>query len=103
MAQRDGKPPVRACSGRKLTSEGAPDPQSLATGTVDPSDPQSIRRPPGRPPRRLPAVARYTIRLDAERHDALLSLSADDGDRSLHSIVMEAIDDYIRKRGFVSN
>jgi predicted HicB family RNase H-like nuclease len=61
---------------------------------------QPLKRSPGRPPGRKPIAARYTIRLDEARHEALQRISDERG-RSLHSLVLEAIDDLLRKPGGV--
>ncbi|WP_132251563.1 ribbon-helix-helix protein, CopG family [Methylobacterium segetis] len=57
-----------------------------------------IKRPPGRPPGRREVAARFTVRLDGARYAALNRLAETQG-RSLHSLILEAIDDLAQKRG----
>ncbi|WP_157091888.1 hypothetical protein [Methylobacterium nodulans] len=54
------------------------------------------KRPPGRPPGRRPVAARHSVRLDGARQEALARLAERRG-QSVHSLIIEAIDDLIRK------
>lgn len=62
--------------------------------------PMPTKRPPGRPSGRRPVAARHSVRLDEARQEALISLSEQHG-RSVHSLIIEAIDALIRRGGTV--
>ncbi|GEP12538.1 hypothetical protein MGN01_43830 [Methylobacterium gnaphalii] len=102
MARREGGRPPRA--GKNTVAE----PETGDVGSQRPEGEvsevtaeQPTKRPPGRPPgSRREVAARFTVRLDGSRYDALSQLADSEG-RSLHSLMLEAIDDLMRKRGGV--
>lgn len=101
MARREG-----ASSSSAHKSETASGPQPGDAGNLPEAEMQEVsmsqpaKRPPGRPPGRRPVAARITIRFDEARHEALQRLAEERG-RSLHSLVLEAVDDLLRKPGGV--
>lgn len=99
MARREGARPPRA---RKATAtepdKGAPGSQQPEVEMSEVATQPPVKRPPGRPPGRREVAARFTVRLDGARYATLNSL-ADAQGRSLHSLILEAIDDLARKRG----
>lgn len=98
MAQRDGEPPARARNARTPAAPGdAAGPPAQGADEPGASALPAAKRPPGRPPGRRPVAARHTIRLDEARQGALVRLAAVHG-RSVHSLILEAIDDLLRKR-----
>lgn len=98
MARREGGSPPRAQASRTASSlaPGERDLSPLEADMPDLSVSQPTKRPPGRPPRRKPVVARHSVRLDKARHEALTHL-AETHDRSIHSLIIEAIDALLRK------
>lgn len=102
MARRERATSPRARKAATASEPRPGDPGNPSPETEMPeiSVSQPAKRSPGRPPGRKPIAARYTIRLDEARHEALQRI-ADERGRSLHSLVLEAIDDLLRKPGGV--
>lgn len=98
MARREGGSPPRTRTSRTASSpaSGERGPSALEADMPELSVPQPTKRPPGRPPGRRPVAARHTVRLDEARHEALTHL-ADIHGRSVHSLIIEAIDALLRK------
>lgn len=100
MARREGASPPRARKPRAGTSSAgdATDVPSSEADMQEALEPQPTKRPPGRPPGRRAVAARHTVYLDEARQESLARL-AQSGGRSVHSLILEAIDDLVRKRG----
>ena len=94
MAGREGDPPPRARKPRPETPAAAPSEIDMQEAVAT----QPTKRPPGRPPGRRSVAAKHTVYLDEGRQMSLARL-AQNGGRSVHSLILEAIDDLVRKLG----
>lgn len=65
-------------------------------GQMPDKEGERAKRPMGRPRRGHEVVASHTVRLGAQAQADLTRLAKDRG-RSIHSIILEGIDDVIRK------
>ncbi|WP_082984903.1 hypothetical protein, partial [Methylobacterium platani] len=69
-----------------------------AAAAPEPAEPEAaaepVKRKPGRPRSQREVANKQTVYLDQARYDALLAISADHG-RSIHSIILEGIDNMI--------
>lgn len=66
--------------------------------TLPPAAPSNVRkRKPGRPRRARQVASKQTVYLDEPRHDALVQIAIDD-DRSMHAVILDALDKYIRAK-----
>lgn len=97
MARREGAPTrprkPRPAPTLKASDAGAPPSEAPMPEAIEH---QSVKRPPGRPPGRRPVAARHSVRLNEAQHEALALLAQQHG-RSIHSLILEAIDAFIRK------
>lgn len=97
MARREGAPPrtrkPRTAPTLKASDAGAPPSEAPMPEAVEH---HPVKRPPGRPPGRRAVAARHSVRLNEAQYGALAQLAQEHG-RSIHSLILEAIDALIRK------
>lgn len=97
MVRREGTPPrtrkPRTAPALKTSDAGAPPSEAPMPEAVEH---QPAKRPPGRPPGRRAVAARHNVRLSESQYGALAQLAQQNG-RSIHSLILEAIDALIRK------
>lgn len=97
MVRRDGPPRPRARKSSAVSSsEAGEGPSSSEVDITEIVAAQPEKRPPGRPRRAREIAATHKVRLDARTHADLMRLS-DERHRSIHSILLEGIEDVIRK------
>lgn len=97
MVRREGAPSrarkPRTAPDLKASDAGAPASEAPMPEAIEI---QPAKRPPGRPPGRRAVAARHSVRLNEAQHDALAQLAHEHG-RSIHSLILEAIDGFIRR------
>jgi hypothetical protein len=55
------------------------------------------KRKPGRPRRKREVASKQTVYLNTARHDALVQIAVDD-DKSMHAVILDALDKYLSRR-----
>ena len=92
------RPTVSHALAMQAAAAAAVDTDEVDEGAaVEKTEPKpSSPRSPGRPRGRRPVEAKLTVYLDARRHAALVNMAVDRG-RSIHSLILEGVDQVIGK------